>query len=101
MKYAPTIWDFNSGFFLVERAKEPYFLVSKEGEIMRSNRVGARILRRLKPTALASLKSGFHELVSKPSKKAFSQLMGASRKRVLRAIPVESGEGFLVEIDHV
>jgi hypothetical protein len=101
MKYAPSIWDFQTGFFLIERAKEPYFLVSKQGEVLRSNRVGARILRRLKPQALASLKAGFFELVSKPSKKAITQLLGSSRKRVLRAIPVDSGDGFLVEIDRV
>jgi hypothetical protein len=104
MKYAPSIWDFQSGFFLIERAKEPYFLVSKQGEVLRSNRVGERLLarlRRTRPQALESLKLSFSELVSKPTQKAMSLLIGEQRKRVLRAVPVDSGAGFLVEIDRV
>src|SRR5262249_5148301 len=104
MKYAPTIWDFQSGFFLIERAKEPYFLISKTGQVLRSNRVGARFLERLartKPQALETLITTFNEMVSKPSKKALTQMIGEKRKRVLRATPVDSGEGYLVEIDRV
>lgn len=104
MKYAPTIWDFESGFFLIDRAKEPYFLISKGGEVLRSNRVGSRFLshlRRTSPQALETLVSGFNDLVSKPSKKALTLLIGGHRKRVLRATPVDSGAGYLVEIDRV
>lgn len=104
MKYAPTIWDFDSGFFLIERAKEPYFLVSKRGEVLRSNRVGSRFLSHLKrtsPQALETLVWGFNDLVSKPSKKVLTLLIGDRRKRVLRATPIDSGAGYLVEIDRV
>jgi hypothetical protein len=104
MKYAPTIWDFQSGFFLIDRAKEPYFLVSKQGEVLRSNRVGERFLSRMmrtKPQALESLICGFNDMVSKPTRKAITVLIGERRKRVLRATPVDSGAGYLVEIDRV
>jgi hypothetical protein len=104
MKYAPTIWDFQSGFFLLERAKEPYFLVSKNGEVLRSNKVGERFLQSLvrnKPQMLETLVCKFNDLVGKPSKKAITLVIGNNRKRVLRAIPVDSGAGFLVEIDRV
>jgi hypothetical protein len=104
MKYAPSIWDFQTGFFMVDRAKEPYFLVSKKGEVLRSNRVGERLLarlRRTRPQALEALKSSFGELIAKPSQKALSLVIGEQRKRVLRAVPIDSGAGYLVEIDHV
>jgi hypothetical protein len=104
MKYAPSIWDFQSGFFLLERAKEPYFLVSKNGEVLRSNKVGERFLSRImrtKPKTLETLICGFNDLVSKPSKKVLTVMIGARRKRVVRATPVDSGAGYLVEIDRV
>lgn len=104
MKYAPTIWDFQSGFFLLDRAKEPYFLVSQKGEVLRTNKVGERFLARMmrtKPQALEALVCNFNDLVSKPTKKALTVLIGNNRKRVVRAVPVDSGAGYLVEIDRV
>src|SRR5947209_1947741 len=102
MKYAPSLCDFQSGFFLLDRAKEPYFLVTKKGEVLRTNKVGERFLARMvrtQPKALESLICGFNDLVGKPTKKALTVLIGNNRKRVLRAVPVDSGAGYLVEID--
>jgi hypothetical protein len=104
MKYAPSIWDFQSNFFLVDRAKDPYFLISKTGEVLKSNKVGERFLARLlrtKPQLLESLVESLNDVVASPTKKAITMLMGKGRKRVLRAIPVGSGDGYLVEIDRV
>jgi hypothetical protein len=104
MKYAPSISDFECGFFLVDRAKEPYFLVSKTGVVLRSNRVGRRflgLLNRTKPKALENLILSMNELLAKPGKKAMSVLIGERRKRLLRATPVGVGDGYLVEIDRV
>jgi hypothetical protein len=109
MKYAPTLSDFHSGFFLVERAKEPYFLVTNEGELLRSNRVGERFIQRLmrtKPQVLEDLISSFNDLISGPKaakvKATLTLKLGDSaRRRLLRAVPVGLGAGYLVEIDRV
>jgi hypothetical protein len=104
MKYAPSIWDFHNNFFLVDRSKEPYFLVSQKGEVLRSNKVGQRLLKRLsrtKPQLLEALVASLNELIANPTKKVITLLIGEQRKRVLRAVPVAAGAGYMVEIDRV
>lgn len=104
MQYAPSISDFETGFFLLEKAHEPYFLVSTSGQVLRTNKVGERylsLLHRQRPKALENLIAGMNDVLAEPGKKMKSTIIGQRRKRVLRATPVGSGAGYLVEIDRV